>query len=55
MPLWLAGMGFITGALVQVLPEPGGLTLILYDENLTHSVLVADGKTSASYTTHIGY
>ena len=32
--LWLRDMGFIPGALVQVLPEAGGLFFILCDENI---------------------
>jgi len=33
-PLWLPDMGFTPGALVQVLPEVGGLFFILCDENI---------------------
>jgi len=33
-PPWLPDMGFIPGALVQVLPEAGGLFFILCDENI---------------------
>ena len=33
-PSWLQDMGFIPGALVQVLPEAGGLFFILCDENI---------------------
>jgi len=32
--LWLPDMGFTSGALVQVLPEAGGLFFILCDENI---------------------
>jgi len=31
---WLAGIGFTPGALIQALPEPGGISLILCDENI---------------------
>ena len=31
---WLPDMGFIPGALVQVLPEAGGIFLILCNENI---------------------
>ena len=31
---WLGDMGFVGGALVQFLPEPGGVTFILCDENI---------------------
>jgi len=31
---WLPDMGFTSGALVQVLPEAGGLFFILCDENI---------------------
>ena len=33
-PPWLPDMGFTPGALVQVLPEAGGLFFILCDENI---------------------
>jgi len=33
-PPWLTDMGFISGALVQVLPEAGGMFFILCDENI---------------------
>jgi hypothetical protein len=33
-PPWLPDMGFTSGALVQVLPEAGGLFFILCDENI---------------------
>jgi len=33
-PLWLSDMGFTPGALVQVLPEAGGLFFILCSENI---------------------
>jgi len=31
---WLADMGFVAGALVQFIPEPGGLAFVLCDENI---------------------
>jgi len=31
---WLADMGFVTGALVQFIPEPDGLAFVLCDENI---------------------
>jgi len=31
---WLGNMGFISGALVQFIPEPGGITFTLCDENI---------------------
>jgi len=33
-PPWLPNMGFTPGALVQVLPEAGGIFFILCDENI---------------------
>ena len=33
-PPWLPDMGFTPGALVQVLPEAGGMFFILCDENI---------------------
>ena len=32
---WMACMGFLPGALVQYLPQPGGMTFVLCDENIT--------------------
>ena len=32
--LWLPGMGFKAGALVQALPEPNGISFRLCDENI---------------------
>ena len=31
---WLPDMGFIPGALVQAIPEPGGMTFTLFNENI---------------------
>jgi len=33
-PPWLPNMGFTPGALVQILPEAGGIFFILCDENI---------------------
>jgi len=33
-PPWLPNMGFTPGALVQVLPEAGGIFFVLCDENI---------------------
>jgi len=42
---WLAGMGFVLRALVEVMPEPGGVSFVLRDENIPkYSDLVRDVK-----------
>jgi hypothetical protein len=41
---WLVDMGFVSGALVQFLPEPHGMTFILCDENI-HKYSELDRRT----------
>ena len=42
---WLAEMGFVPRALVEVMPEPGGVSFILRDENIPkYSDLVYETK-----------
>jgi hypothetical protein len=42
---WLCDMGFVRGALVQMLPEPGGISFVLCDDNIKkYSELYADTK-----------
>ena len=51
---WLGEMGFVPDALVQFLPEPGGMTFSLCNENIVkYSTLLRNTKESGGTLLHV--